>query len=104
MTVTIERRRRLVGRQPQGERRPNSGLGPDRALAAMVLADMLDDREPQSRTAGDPRARLVYAVEALENAIEVVHRNADALILDRDLDDRIGELCADGNPRVAGRV
>ncbi len=59
---------------------------------------------PEAGAAGDSRPCRVDSVEALEHPVEVVRRDADALVLDRDLDDRAVRAHADGDARVPGRV
>src|SRR5262245_59265639 len=53
-------------------------------LALHAQDQVLHDREPQARPAGGARARLVDAVEALEDPVEVAARDADARVLHRD--------------------
>jgi hypothetical protein len=46
----------------------------------MQLGDVLDDREPQPRTASITRARPIDAIEAFENACLSLKRDADAVV------------------------
>ena len=66
---------------------PRPGSAPDRDLAAVVGADVLDDRRARARCRRWRGAGLVDAVEPLEDALLVGRRDADALVGDRDLDD-----------------
>src|SRR6185437_16401539 len=75
--------------QLDGEARPFADSAGDRDLAADRLDEVLDDREPEPRTAELPAPRLVDAVEAFEDAREVVAG---------DPDPRVGDL--DGNRLV----
>ena len=49
---------------------------------------MAHDRQPEPGAAGVPAARLVDAVEALEDPVEVGDRDADALVGDHQLGER----------------
>ena len=51
----------------------------------MVLGDVAHDGQAQSRAAGLARPARVDAVEALEDPLEVLGRDADALVADGDL-------------------
>lgn len=64
-----------------------AGLRPDAHVAAVVLHDVLDDAEAEARAARRPGSGLVDAEEALEDAVEILLGDPDALIGDRDLDD-----------------
>ena len=55
----------------------------------MVLHDVLDDRQSEPRSTGVARARRIGAEEALEDAIDLILGNADALVGDRDLDNAV---------------
>ena len=70
----------------QGERRALSLHGPHPYVAAVGGGDVLDDREAEAGAAGGAVPGRVDAVEALEDPVELVVRDADALVDDRDLD------------------
>ena len=59
---------------------------------------MLDDRQPEPGAAGRPRPRRVGPVEALEDALEVPLRDADALVADGDLHLAVAAAGADRHP------
>ena len=71
-----------AGRLNQKRVIPSRGLGPDPATAG--LDELLDDREADAGTAARPVARLLDAIEALEDAVEVGRRDAVAGVRDRD--------------------
>jgi hypothetical protein len=67
-------------RQPDGEGRPLSRLGPHGHLATVVGHHVLDDAEAQAGAARMPGARSVNPVEALEDAFLVLGSQALALV------------------------
>ena len=71
-----------VGGQPQGERRAGPSLAPHGDLAAVVGGDVLDDRQAEPGAAGGAGTGRVDAVEALEDALQVLVGDADALVGD----------------------
>src|SRR5262249_35738371 len=95
---------RRLGRQPQGEGRSDADRGVDVDAAAVVDRDVLDDGEAEPGATGVPRAGLVGAVEPFEDAVEVLGRDADALVADRDIDHVGGGADLDDDGRLAGRV
>ena len=70
----------------------------------MVLAHVLDDRQSQACAARGARARGVRPVEALEDAVQVVGRNPDALVLDVDLHHAAVGARGDSHPGVIRRI
>src|SRR5690348_30887 len=73
-------------RQPQGEGGALSFGAPHRDLPAVRGGHVLDDRQTQPGAAGGTGAGRVDAVEALEDALLVLVRDADALVGHGDLD------------------
>src|SRR5688572_19076590 len=57
------------GGQPHREGRAAVLLAPDRDIAAVVGADVLDDGQPEAGATRGARARGVDAVEALEDPV-----------------------------------
>ena len=55
-------------REGDGDFRADAERAFERDLRMAALADVLDDRKPQSRAAGRLAAALVHAVEPLEDA------------------------------------
>src|SRR4051812_33589338 len=72
--------------QGQRERRALSLLGPDAYVATVGGRDVLDDREPETRSTRGTVPGRVDAVEPLEDPVQLVMGDADALVDDRDLD------------------
>ena len=70
----------------------------------MVRRDVLDDREAQAGAAGGARAGAVHAEEPLEDPLQLVLRDADALILHGDLDHPVLMAHRDADPRARLRV
>ncbi|BFO22624.1 hypothetical protein SHKM778_90120 [Streptomyces sp. KM77-8] len=73
-------------RQPQGEGGALVLGAPHRDLPAVRGGHVFHDREAEPRTAGGAGAGRVDAVEALEDALLVLLRDADALVGHRYLD------------------
>ena len=71
-------------RQPQTERRALTGFAPDADVTAVACCHVLDDREAETGSAGVARPGRIHPVEALEDAIELVLRDADSLVADHD--------------------
>src|SRR5690606_38151851 len=69
-----------------GQLEPEAGAAPERALyvdrLAVGLEDLLDDAEAQPRATAFARPIRVYAVEALEDAVEVFLGDAFAGVHD----------------------
>lgn len=61
-------------------------------VPAVIRRDVAHDREAQSRPPGTPVASPVYPIEALEDAIEVFRRDADAVVGDDHVDRRVVDL------------
>src|SRR5688572_13013917 len=72
----------LCARQIDGEGGPFARGAPDGDPAAVVLGHVPYYGEPQSRPAGGLGARLVHAVETLEDAGDLPIRYADARVGD----------------------
>jgi hypothetical protein len=53
----------------------------------VVVDDVLDDGQAQTGASRGPRPRRVDAVEALEDALLVLRRDAEALVRDGDIDE-----------------
>src|SRR5882762_9877852 len=92
------RRGRLDGEQ-DGERRTLAGRAHHRDAPAVGLDVPLDDGEPQARTAVLAAGVLIGLVEAVEDALLQLWRDADAGVFDGDLD----EPGAAERPRADGR-
>ena len=90
--------------QGQGERRPLALDRPDPHLAAVGGGDVLDDREAEAGAAGGAVPRRVDAVEPLEDAVELVRRDADALVGDADVDGGVVAGRGDHDRGALGRV
>ena len=75
----------LLHRDAEGERAAFAFAGAHGDVAAVVGGDVADDRQAEAGAAGVAAAGPVDAVEALEDAVEVAGRNADALVVHRDL-------------------
>ena len=65
---------------------------------------MLDDREPEAGAAGGAVPRRVDAVEALEDPVELLGRDADATVGDADVDRGFAPGRADDHRRSLGGV
>ena len=83
---------------------PAALLRPDPHVAAVVLHDVLDDREAEAAASGVAAARGVDPEEALEHPVALVLGDADALIRHRDLDDAVVGTDPDADARSVGRV
>ena len=92
------RRAGLGARESDHERRAAARPRPDAHVAAVVLHGVLDDAEAEPGSARVARAGLVDAVEALEDAVEVLPLDAHALVGDGDLDRVAHHLRADADP------
>ena len=92
------------GGQPHGEGGAAALLAPHGDVAAVVGADVLDDREAEAGAAGGPRARRVDAVEPLEDAGLLGVRDALALVADVDLDQVVDAPDADRDAGPAAGV
>src|SRR6476620_5346973 len=75
-------------RDPQREGRAGTFLGVDRDAAAVVGGHVAHDGQAQAGAARLPAAGPVDAVEALEDAVEVARRDADAVVPHDDVDPR----------------
>lgn len=73
-------------RQSQRERGALSLCAPHRDLPAVRGGHVFDDRQPETRAAGGTGAGGVDSVEALEDTLLVLVRDADALVGHGDLD------------------
>ena len=65
---------------------------------------MLDDRQSEAGAAGGTVAGRVDAIEAFEDPVDLLGRDADALVGDRDLDDGVESLGADDDGGAVGGV
>src|SRR5664280_2290364 len=93
----------LVGRsrrKPQREGGSAPDPAPHRDRAAMLGADVLDDRQSEPGPAGRARTGRVDAVEPFEDAVLILWRDAAALIGHRDLEVALGTPRAHNDPRV----
>ena len=81
-------------REHEAERRSNPPPGSlsITELAAVALHHVLDDGQAQPGAAGLARAAAVDAVEALGQARQVLARDAQAGVADRDLAGTVGQL------------
>src|SRR5207249_8343628 len=70
----------------------------DGELAPVSLDDVLHDREPEARAAEGARASLVDAEEALGQPRQVPRGDADARVLDGDVDHAVVLGAAGGGP------
>src|SRR4029450_12522053 len=73
-------------RNSDGEGGSLAYLAPNSDLASVDGSDVLDNREAQSVSAVGPAARIVHAVETLEDPVNLARRNADPVVGDGDLD------------------
>src|SRR5437868_14861668 len=80
------RRRRLDGEQDR-ERRPLPRSAGDRDAAAVRFDVPLDDRQPQAGAAVLAARALIGLVEAVEDPLLQLRGDADAGVLDGDLDE-----------------
>src|ERR1043165_951739 len=71
-------------RQEEKERRTAPGLALDTYVATMSAHDVLHNRQPEACAAQLARAGLVNAVKALEQARQVLSRDANARIGDTE--------------------
>src|SRR5579859_3355192 len=71
--------------------------------AAMGFGDLLGDREAQARMGAELFFLRALGIEALEDGVELVGRNAGAVILDRD-DDLAAQAPAGQDDRAARRA
>ncbi len=78
-------------RKRQREGRAHAGLAANVELTTMALNHMLDDRQPESGSAGVARAAAVNAIEALGQPRQVFVRDAYAGIGDRQRAGAIGQ-------------
>ena len=69
-----------AGRQMHGDRRPAPGLRADLNFAVVVGDDAMDDRQAEAAALDEA------AVKRLEQAVELLGRNADAFVAHRDHD------------------
>ena len=76
------------GRDAQHERAALTFARRHLDVAAVVGRDVAHDRQAEARPTGVAAARLVDAVEALEDPVEVAARDARALVGDHELDPR----------------
>src|SRR4029450_6775945 len=83
-----DRRRRMLAceRQRQPERRALALRRFHRHLTAVDLRDVPHDRETEPGAARRAAARLVDAIEALEDALEIARRDPDAVVAHADDD------------------
>src|SRR5690606_23314819 len=68
--------------EAEGAALAGDALGPD--AAAVQLDQRLGDAEAEASAADPARVRVVHAVEAVPDARQVLGRDADALVGDRD--------------------
>src|SRR4029453_14485184 len=80
-TGAIQKTRLGRTRQYDAERGAAARPGADRDLAPLCLCQVFNDREAEPRAAEVAGARLVDAVETLEDARQVLGRDADPLVL-----------------------
>ena len=78
-----------------GERAADAERAVDGDAAVMGLHDVLDDGQPQAGAAQLAAASAIDAVEALEDARQVLGRDAAAAICDVDQHLAIGDLAGD---------
>src|SRR5690606_14919118 len=86
-----------VDRNLDSEGRAHPGLGAHVHPAPVRRGDRRDDREPEPRALGPARAR---ALEALEDAREVLGLDPAALVLDPETEDRADDDGAQADRRV----
>src|SRR5689334_2852768 len=73
-------------RQLDNEGRAFAFAGVDVHVPAVVAGDVAHDRQAQARAASGPAAGAVDAVEALEDAVAIARRDADAVVGHGQLD------------------
>src|SRR4029453_5728679 len=73
-------------RNSDGEGGSLAYLAPNGDLTAVDGSDVLDNREAQSVSTVGPAARVVPAVETLEDPVNLGRRNADPVVGDCDFD------------------
>src|ERR1043166_3354583 len=66
------------------ERAPLADPALDRHPAAMSLDDVADDRQPEAAPLDVVHQAGTHAVEAVEDLVHLVARDADAVVADRD--------------------
>ena len=93
-----------VAGERQGEGRALALDRPHGDVAAVGGGDVLDDREPEAGAAGGAVAGRVDAVEPLEDAVDVLGGDADALVDHRDLDLLALGAGGDDHPGTPARV
>src|SRR4029450_11676392 len=90
-------------RNSDGEGGSLAYLAPNDDLTAVDGSDVLDNREAQSVSTVGPAARVVHAVETLEDPVNLGRRNADPVVGDCDLDVVIVasglHMCSDDDAR-----
>ena len=82
-------------RQTEPERRAMAQFTGHPRLSAVVENNMLHDGETQSRAAGLARASFVHAVEALEQARQMLGRNSWSVVADEAFNPPITLHCTD---------
>ena len=100
LEVGADRHRPGGGRQAQRERRTLARPRVHLHRTVVVLQDVAHDGEAEPGATGLAAARLVDAVEALEHALEVACRDADAAVAHRDADLRAVGGCEDVDARA----
>ena len=88
-------RRRVGDLEGEGERAALTDRAVGRHAAAHRLDQLADDRQTEAGAAAGPVARVVAPIEALEDAAELLRRDAGAGVLDGH--------CEPGRPRRAAR-
>src|SRR5262245_63956922 len=86
------RRSAVAQRQREAERRTGAGDAFGSDVAAHEARQPPRDRQPEPRSTVDPRAAGVGLLEFLENQLELVRRDADARVADRDRDGPVRRL------------
>src|SRR5437867_1208080 len=81
--------RSLADRNPERERTPLARLALDADLAAVHLGDLLGDRQADAAAAGLLHRRTAAAVELLEDLGLLGHRDAQAAVRDREIDESV---------------
>ena len=70
----------------------------------MLVQDLLRDGQAEARAARLARTGLVHAVEAVEQARQVLFGDADAVVRDADEDVRAARADLQVDPAAVGRV
>ena len=78
-------REALHGSENDGDSRALSRLAVQVNVRMVQLCAVLHDGQPQARTAHGSAAALIHAVEALEDALLLIRRDADPRILHCDM-------------------